>query len=182
MVRLTTPQNYSNPADRAIKLASDNVAAYEAKTWYMDFVHRWDDSIRVSDAGLAINPNSARLYGARATAENVLGRFEQAKADVQQAMRLSPRDPEIWLWHINLGDAELGLGHIDAAIEEYHKAPSNLDLAAAYGLAGKIDEAKSALAEARRQFPDLTIKWAMAHTTGSPRWLDGLRKAGLPEE
>ena len=37
-------------------------------------------------------------------------------------MRLSPRDPRIGLWLVALGDAELGLGHVDAAVEEYHKA------------------------------------------------------------
>jgi hypothetical protein len=25
-------------------------------------------------------------------------------------------------WHVDLGDAEINLGHFDAAIDEYHKA------------------------------------------------------------
>jgi hypothetical protein len=54
-------------------------------------------------------------------------------------------------------------------------------MAAAYALEGKMDEAKSALAEARRLDPNLTIK-GWAHNVSFPRVLDGLRKAGLPEE
>ena len=55
-------------------------------------------------------------------------------------------------------------------------------LAAAYAQAGRMDEAKDALAEARRINPKLTIKWWFEHSSGVPAMLDGLRKAGLPEE
>ena len=89
-----------------------------------------------------------------------------------------------------LGDAELGLGHFDAAIEKYHNAIdagypvyfAYSNLAAAYALEGKMDEAKTALGEARGIFPKLTIKWMIAHTPNLPHVFEGLRKAGLPEE
>jgi tetratricopeptide (TPR) repeat protein len=105
-------------------------------------------------------------------------------------MRLSPRDPYIGVFHVDVGDAEAGLGHLDAAINEYRKAidsgyhgfPAYSNLAAAYALAGKMDEAKAALAEARRLNPAITIKWMKEHTPNLPAVFDGLRKAGLPEE
>jgi hypothetical protein len=56
------------------------------------------------------------------------------------------------------------------------------DMAAAYALAGKMDEAKSALAEARRLNPSLTVKWFREHAEDLPARNEGLRKAGLPEE
>ena len=56
------------------------------------------------------------------------------------------------------------------------------NLAAVYALEGKMDEAKTALAEARRLNPKLTVKWMMAHTPNLPPVFEGLRKAGLPEE
>jgi hypothetical protein len=55
-------------------------------------------------------------------------------------------------------------------------------LAAANAQAGRTDEAKAALAEARRLNPKLTVKWMIEHTSCIPAVLDGLRKAGLPEE
>jgi TolB-like protein/Flp pilus assembly protein TadD len=179
-------------ADRAIALAPDNVAVYEAKSKYLFNTHRLDAALRATDAGLAINPNSARLYAARGWPEVNLGRFEQAKSDMQQAMRLSPRDPDMGLWHLDLGSAELGLGHYEAAIEEFRKADNSgccgdappISLVAAYALAGKVDEAKSALAEARRIDPKLTIKWLVeeTHAPNLPPLFEGLRKAGLAEE
>jgi len=105
-------------------------------------------------------------------------------------MRLSPRDPLIGLFHIQSGDAELGLGHFEAAIDEYHNATDSgfrpfyayTNLAAAYALEGKMDEAKSALAEARRLNPKLTVKWLQSVAPNIPALFEGLRKAGLPEE
>ena len=47
--------------------------------------------------------------------------------------------------------------------------------------AGKMDEAKAALAEARRLNPAITIKWMKEHTPNLPAVFDGLQKAGLPE-
>jgi len=79
---------------------------------------------------------------------------------------------------------------LDAAINEYRKAIDSgfhryfayTNLAAAYAHAGKMDEAKTALAEARRLNPKLTVKWWNEHSTAVPAVLDGVRKAGLPEE
>jgi adenylate cyclase len=176
-------------ADRAIALAPDNVRAYLVKSFYLNSSGRSNEGLAAADEGLVINPNYAPLYNVRAYAEINLGRFDQAKSDIAQAMRLSPRDPTAGLWRTNLADAEMGLGHFDAAIDLIHQAIDAgyrnsypyRELAAAYALAGKMDDAKTALAEARRLSPNLTVKW-VARTIPLAVALDGLRKAGLPEE
>jgi len=179
-----------DPADRAIALAPDNMYAYYAKSAYLTGTHRANDAVRVADAGLAVNPNFAPLLDARSFAETALGRFEQAKSDSQQAMRLSPRDPELPSRLISLGMAEVGLGHFDAAIDQFQKAIDAgahyfipyVNLAAAYALEGKMEEAEPALAEARRLNPQLTVKWLIDHAPNLPPLFEGVRKAGLPEE
>jgi adenylate cyclase len=175
-------------ADRAIALAPDDARAYYPKSTYLRMTHRATESIHVANDGLAINPNSAQLYGARSAAEVSLGRFEQAKSDAQQSIRLSPRDPQVGLWHVTLGDAEVGLGHLDAAIEEYQKAIDVgyhnriVNMAGAYALQDKMDEAKSLLAEALRANPKLNIKMLTERFAVPPALAEGLRKAGLAEE
>ena len=177
-------------ANRAIALAPGNVWAYYVKSEYLTVSQRANEGLSAADAGLAINPDDPQLYRARSLAENALGRYEQAKSDVQQAMRLSPRDPMIGIWLMNLGDAELALGHFDAAIDKYKKAidagwrayQPYRGLTAAYALDGKMEEATSALAEARRLNPQLTLKWLQTHSPNMPALAEGLRKAGLPEE
>ena len=177
-------------ADRSIALARDNTWAYGVKSAYLHTSLRPSDAFRVADAGLALNSNSAVLFAMRASAENYLGQFEQAKSDVQQVMRLSPRDPRIGNWHNLVADAELGLGHFDAAIEGANKAIdagfriwfSYLNLAAAHALKGDMDRAKAALAEARRLNPKLSVRWLTARKPILQPAFDALRKAGLPEE
>ncbi len=177
-------------ANRAINLAPNDPRVYSAKAFYLAISGRHGEALSTADAALAVNPNYPSLYQARAIAENSLGRYEQAKADLEQAMRISPRDPVIGLWHENLGDAEINLGHFDAAIDEYRKALDmgfqayfvHTNLAAAYAQTGKMDEAKAELAEARRLNPAITVKWMKEHSPNLPAVFDGLRKAGLAEE
>jgi tetratricopeptide (TPR) repeat protein len=176
--------------DRSIAVARDNTWAYEVKGGYLNVSGRPNDALRVTNAGLAIDSNNALLLAWRSNAESYLGQFEQAKLDVQQAMRLSPRDPWISNWHNLLADAELGLGHFDAAIEAASKSIDAglrvfypyLNLAAVHGLRGDIDQAKTALAEARRLNPKLSVKWLTARKPILQPAFDALRKAGLPEE
>ncbi len=177
-------------ADRSIAIAHDNMNAYGAKVLYLNTTGRTNDALRVANAGLTINPNSAYLHGMRSSVEAYLREFEQAKSDVEQAMRLSPRDPRISQWRCFLADAELGLGHLDAAIGDFGMAIDAgyriplcyLELAAAHSLKGEIDQAKVALAEARRLNPKFSIKYLAEHKPVLQPAFDALRKAGLPEE
>ena len=177
-------------ADRSITLDRDNMQAYLAKSFYLLVSRRPNDALRAADAGLAIDSNSAPLLATRSIAETYLRQFEQAKSDVQQAMRLSPRDPALSQWHNFMADAEIGLGHFDSAIDESSKAIdggyrvfySYLNLAVAHAFKGEMDEAKAALTEARRLNPKLSVKWLTERKPVLQPAFDGLRKAGLPEE
>jgi len=100
------------------------------------------------------------------------------------------RDPLSGIWYMYLGFAEICRGWLEAAIEQFKHAidsgyPTYITysmLAGAEAAKGNNAEAKSALAEARRLFPRLTIKWLLTETPTPSIVIDGLRKAGLPEE
>jgi adenylate cyclase len=177
-------------ASRAIALAPDTIYAYLVKANYLGLSSRSNDALAVADAGLSINPNYVPLRVVRVWVENSLGRYEQAKADALQTIALSPRDPNIGTVYVAIGDGEINRGHFDAAIDQYRKAIDfglrrfyvYTNLSAAYAQAGKMEEAKTALAEARRLNPKITVKWMIDHTPNNPAVFDGLRKAGLPEE
>jgi adenylate cyclase len=151
---------------------------------------RFDEAVRVANAGLAVNPNNPSFLVSRAAAEISLGHFDEAKSDVQQAIRLSPRDPLMPILQTQLGDIEIGSGRPEAAIVEYKKSLDMGDhtywnyanLAAAYALLGKMDEAKPFVAETLRVNPSFTIKWYREHAEDIPKRIEGLRKAGFAEE
>jgi TolB-like protein/DNA-binding winged helix-turn-helix (wHTH) protein/Flp pilus assembly protein TadD len=177
-------------ANRAIALDSNTIGAYQVKADYLNASGRPRGALSVADAGLTINPDNVSLYWPRACAENILGRFDQAKADAERAIRLSPRDPFLGMFHLIVGDAEINLGHFEAAIDAYREALASgkrdlfvyTNLAAAYALTEKMDEAEAALAEARRLNPELTVRWMIEHVHSYPPVLNGVRKAGLQEE
>ena len=178
------------PADRAIVLDRDNIHAYRVKGQYLAVSGRPEDAVRALDAGLAVDPNAAGLLAMRSSPKDYLRRFEEAKSDIQQAMLLSPRDPAMSQWFNLRADTELGLGRFDEALEDVKKAVdggyrniySYINLAATHALKGELDEAKAAMAEARRLKPDLSIKWLMKHKPVLQFAFDGLRKSGMPEE
>ena len=178
-------------ADRAIALAPDYDRPYGFKSVYLSVSHRFDEAVSAANAGLAVNPNNSNLYLARGSPEVALGRFDEAKSDLQRAIRLSPHDPLKTILDTNLGDIEIGAGRPEAAIVEYRKALDAGDrtywiyanLAASYGLLGKMDEAKPFVAETLRANPSFTIKWFREHVPYDiPTRDEGLRKAGFAEE
>jgi adenylate cyclase len=160
-----------------------------AKATYLYASSRLRDARCIVDQGLAIDLNSALLFALRSIIGTYLGQFEQAKSDILTAMRLSPRDPSLSQWCNWLADAELGLGHLDAAIEAsskvidggYRPFYSYLNLAAAHALKGEAEEAKKALAQARQIYPKLSVKWLSERKPILQPAFDSLRKAGLPE-
>jgi adenylate cyclase len=176
--------------DRAIALAPDYDLPYGAKSAYLSLSRRYDEAIRAANAGLAVNPNNPGIYVSRTGAEISLGHFDEAKSDVQQAIRLSPRDPLMTVMTTQLGDIEIGEGRPEAAIVEYRKSLDAGDhaywnyanLAAAHALLGKMDEARPYVAETLRVNPSFTIKWFREHAEDIPKRTEGLRKAGFAEE
>jgi tetratricopeptide (TPR) repeat protein len=148
---------------------------------------------------IALNPMSvwARTQLARAKINN--GQPAEAIPLLEQAMKISPRDPSIGYTHYRLGLANLLLGNVDEAIRWYEKAVQTypfpwdayLELGAAFSLKGDKASAQAALAEAVKRKPDYaTIAGVRKHSISNrPKFvelqertlIEGLRKAGMPE-
>jgi tetratricopeptide (TPR) repeat protein len=146
---------------RSLAIAPDNLLDYAVRSTYLVNAGRPDEAVRAADDGLAISPRYAGLFALRGRAELGLHQYEQAKSDVQEAFRLSPRDPHKGWWQTLLCAAEFGLRNLDAAIREFKNSIElgyrlhypYRNLAACYAIQGKTDEAKAALSEARRVNP-----------------------------
>ena len=110
-----------------------------------------------------------------------------------EALRLSPRDPLLLLWYLPKGWAALNAEHYEEAIEFAIRAaeahPEFPDIyavrAAAEGQLGRVDAGRSTLDELLRRMPGLTasdprLDRPFGRAADRERFLEGLRKAGLP--
>jgi len=96
------------------------------------------------------------LVGAMATigrCKILRGAVEDGIAALQQAIRLSPRDPFLWSWYFRIGEGHLLQSHLADAIVWLEKARNanpappyiHAYLAAAYALSGDTERATAEL-------------------------------------
>ena len=137
---------------------------------------------------LALNPNDADIIAEYADALVYAGEPEKAVGEMQRAMRLNPYHPDWYLWY--LADAYHSLGRpsdVTATVNRMQNpAEGSRLLAANYAYLGMMDEARAAAAEVMRLHPHFTIRsWRhrppYRDTFFIERYVEGLRKAGLPE-
>ena len=96
-------------ANQALLLNPDQATAHYAKARLIMFKAKPNDAasaneiIAEAEASLRADPSFARAYWPMAVGERFLGRYEQAISDLEQAMRISPRDSSIGVWHMEMG-------------------------------------------------------------------------------
>jgi adenylate cyclase len=187
-------------ANQALLLDPDQATAHYTKARLIIFRAKPNDAasaneiIAEAEASLRADPSFARAYWAMANGEMLLGRYEQGMSNLKQAMRISPRDSSIGVWHMDMGRDLLALRRYDAAVQEglkaidsgFRQATAYAALAAFYAAANKAPEAKAALGEAMKLNPKLSVALLHAHLPGfidsPPGFRENLIKAGLPED
>ncbi len=139
-----------------------------------------------------MKPKTGALLSA---ALGVSGDYGAALHQFETAIRLSPRDAHIATWYNYLGIAAFVVGRDKEAAEwarKTVKANPKLPggyrtLAASYGNLGRLAEADTAREKLQELLPNLTIAQLRERLPyfrkpeDLERYLDGLRKAGLPE-
>jgi adenylate cyclase len=163
-------------SDSALALQPDDAWAHLAKSQVFFSKRQWKAAISQTEAALADDPNNASAYA------------------------------NLNFWNMFLGHSEDGFNicHLHTHLAQWEKAIEwcgksiasgndtmypYVDLAAANAWAGHDKEAKEAVAQLRKLYPDFTVQsWAGIHWSDDPtfneqyaRIVEGLRKAGLPE-
>jgi tetratricopeptide (TPR) repeat protein len=164
--------------------------AYYVKSQVLFHTRQLSEALGAAQTAVALDPNAAYAYFAMGQSESRIGRGEQSIAHIKQAFALSPHDPLVGVWHMDLGIGEAVSGRLDAAVAEFKQAidagfrtfvPYAL-LAGVQAAKGNDADAKLALAEARRLVPNLTINWLQQLGQPPTIFVEGWRKAGVPEE
>jgi adenylate cyclase len=187
-------------ANQALLLNPDQATAHYVKAVLLMIKLKPYDAasanevIAEAEATLRADPSFARAYHSMAIGEMLLGHYERSMGDLEQAMRISPRDTYLGTWHMEMGRQLLALRRTDAAVQEglkaidlgYRTVLGYAALAAFYAAADKAPEAKAALAEAMKLNPKFSAAWLDARQPAfidsPPGFREALIKAGLPEE
>jgi TolB-like protein/class 3 adenylate cyclase/Flp pilus assembly protein TadD len=189
--------------EQALAASPRSPLAHYAKGQVLRAQGRPRDAIPEYETALASDHNWVNAYSALGYCKLYSGLMDDVIPLVEQAIRLSPRDPEIGNCYFRIGQVHTVQARIDEAIVWLEKARSanprhpqfHAYLASAYALKGETERAAVELVEARRLSGDdryLSIARLKAAGIyfGVPEALvlfectffAGLRKAGMPEE
>jgi tetratricopeptide (TPR) repeat protein len=159
---------------------------------------RIDEALSELDVANESDPNLAAAHGLRGAIRVFLGQAKEGIPEIETALRLSPRDPSRNVWEANICHAYALLEQWEKAVEWCTKSIGTdatfyfpyVNLVAAYGWLNRDYEAKNAIASLLKLMPSFTVNYAEklwfsydpTFEWEEHRILEGLRKAGLPEE
>jgi len=177
-------------AQKAIALDSSLPMAHRLLAYVYLRKKQHGEAIAEAERALALDPNDSDGYETLGEILSFAGRPEEALGLVEQALRLNPRQPVSLLWL--LGRVYSLMGRYEEAIATLKKVitrnPNHLsahaDLAIIYIDLGREEEARAEVAEILRVNPNYSLKVIQDAPWKDPaqleRWLNNLRKAGLP--
>ena len=182
---------------KALTLAPGNALAHFVRAMVLHVSGAAERSLREIEFAIALDRNLAWAHADAGFFKVLLGRAEEAEADLANAIRLSPRDPAIDRWHGLLGVADLFLGRLESALDRLRKsveinpnvALTQFLLAAASALTGRAAEAREARESGLRIDPNFTVaRYRNEARSENPTFLaqrdriyKGLSLAGVPE-
>jgi TolB-like protein len=189
-------------ADHALAAFPNRPLAHYAKAQVLRAQHRFEEAIAEYETVVAFNRNWMHAIAALGYCKFMTGSIEEMIPAQETAIRLSPRDPKIWLYYFWIGQVHLLQSRLDEAIlwcEKAHIAHpdqpfSHAYLAAAYGLKGETERAAAELERARKlagdeRYSSIARLRALGPYSGpkvralfEATYFVGLRHAGMPED
>jgi TolB-like protein len=181
-------------AIRAIALDDRYPWGHIALAYWAMMERRTEEAIAAFCRAVSLNPNSAAAHSHLSRGYAFAGRDREAIEHGEEAIRLSPLDPEMALFLGAIAVAHFAAGRyaeaIDRSLEAQRLRPgfqgSRRLLCASLANAGRVEEARSLLPTLRREQPELSLAWIRTNVPYQTaelmeRFLGGFRKAGLGE-
>jgi TolB-like protein/DNA-binding winged helix-turn-helix (wHTH) protein len=179
---------------RAIALDGRDSWGHVALGYWAMMERRTEESIAALRHAVLLNPNSAAAHAHLSRGLAFAGQDREAIEHGEDAIRLSPLDPDMALFLGGFAAAHYAAGRYAEgarfAAEAARQRPGFQGVQrmriACLAQAGQIDEARAFLALLRREQPQLSMDWVRANVPYQTqelveRYLDGMRKAGLDE-
>lgn len=182
-------------AEHGLALDDQNSQALRSLGLVHFFSKNHDVALSYYERAVAASPNEAENWALLGSALGVAGEYDAALDRFETALHLSPRDVHIPSWYNYMAVAAFVVGRDEEAAEWARKTvesnPQFLGgyrtLAASSGNLGRLTEAEAAREKLLELLPNVTIEQLreslpyFKDPDDLERYLDGLRKAGLPE-
>lgn len=179
--------------EQAIAADPDDVLALALQGWLRIHYKLDFTGLEFMERAVALNPNNTSVLVLAGVAHLRAADFDEAIAICTRALQLSPGSSMRGVFMSQIAAAHNAVGRYEDAIAVAERAleitpdhaPCHLALAIGYAQSGRIAEAREEVATALRLRPDLTVASSMAGRVRYPErvanWVEGLRKAGMPE-
>jgi tetratricopeptide (TPR) repeat protein len=150
-------------AERAIEASPNDTIGYMQLGNLVQLRGDHERAVALREKAVKIAPNDFQANWGLGSVLYRAGEPEQAVEILKHALRLSPRPPVSLVW--TLSYAQLIAGHYEDAIETAKRASARapdrdlpyIQLAAAYGALGRVEQARDAAAEVLRVAPHFTV-------------------------
>jgi adenylate cyclase len=179
-------------AQKAVRLDDRDAMAHAILGRVLSMRHEHDLAIAEIDKAIELNPNLAQAQFGRGLALVLAGRSGEAFVSLENAARLSPRDPNYYAFVLVSAWAILLQGRYDDALEWARRAVAqpnsgvwgNATLAIALAHLDRREEAREALDALLEEKPDMALSFVgetLPFRRKSDRLIfeDGLRRSGL---
>jgi tetratricopeptide (TPR) repeat protein len=179
-------------AKKAVALDDSLPLAHTFLAWVHVFRKQYEEAIAEGQRAISLDPNFAEGYARLGNILSFAGRPEEAVGLVKKAMCIDPHYPANYLWY--LGHAYYAMGKHEEAfaalMKSFTRNPDsmacNLFLTVIQSELGRKKEAQAQMAEVLRVSPGASMegqreKLPFKDQAVLERYLEALRKAGLPE-
>lgn len=191
---------------RALALAPQNARVLAARGFLLKLDGKCKEAIASNQLALNYEPNNIEALTGIAVCTANLGHPEEADQRLKELLKLDPQDPNNKVRYNQLGLVNLMLGRNEEAIDWLQKSMAadpngtesadslnrtefnELGLMAAYGLTGRLQEARARYVDYSRRAPRRTV-WriqsyfskAEANLPGFRSAMASLKQVGMPE-
>ncbi len=179
-------------AKKAVALDDSLPLAHTYLGWAYVWRKQYEEAIAEGERAIALDTNFAEAYARLGEILSLAGRPEEGLGLVKKAMRLDPHYPPTYLNY--LGRAYYAMGQYEEAVAALKRSltrnPNILSphrtLAVIFSELGRKEEARAEVAEILRISPRASLEGQRERVpfkdqAVSERYLESLRKAGLPE-
>ncbi len=190
-----TPEKFSTAfeyADRALELDETVGQVHFSLSMLYLMSKQHEKALESSKRSVVLHPNYADGYAQWALALNYSGKPQEALEILRKATKINPKPIFFYTWikgqsHMLLGNPEQAEMLFLDVIERNAQFPgAHLTLAALYGEQGRIEDAQWEAAEILNLRPDFSLRKEAGNVPYKKQknldfYINGLRKAGLPE-